>query len=433
MLLLPALAKVKIRGHRVEPAEVAAVLAGCDGIDQAVVIARQDRPGDTRLVGYVTGTADPVGVRAQLAGVLPAYMVPAAIVVMARLPLTINGKLDTKALPAPEYTGTQSYRAPTTPTEEILAAIYAQVLGIQRVSIDDSFFDLGGDSLLAMRAIAAINTSLDTNLNVRALFDAPTVTSLVSLLDAPSRALEFAPVRVLQNGSGSPLFCIHHGGGVSWSYRALGPYLDCPIVGIQQDAQSAGSESGSVRSLAKDYAQRLVEFYPGGPYNILGWSFGGNVAHELAIELSRRGYVVRRLIILDAAASHDDAINIYGAEPIDDDALVLDHSLEDAWGPDGINAEVPHARPFGELRDLIVKNTKANIRYRSEHTIDVFDGDLTIFSATRSAPSGAIRQSWRPYVTGDVTDYPVDCTHHEMLTVQAVELFGKQLRAVLES
>ncbi|WP_264079290.1 thioesterase domain-containing protein, partial [Mycobacterium szulgai] len=317
--------------------------------------------------------------------------------------------------------GTESYRAPTSLTEEILAGIYAQVLGVDRVGIDDSFFDLGGDSLSAMRAIAAINASLDTSLNVRALFDAPTVMSLVSLLDAPSRALEFAPVRVLQEGSGSPLFCIHHGGGVSWPYRALGPYLDCPIVGIQQDTHA---DSGSVRSLAKDYAQRLIEFYPGGPYNILGWSFGGNVAHELAIELSRRGFEVRRLIILDAAASHDDAINIYGAEHIDDDALIVDQF-------DSVSHR--HAAvPFGELRNLIVKNTKANIQYRSEHTVDVFDGDLTIFSATRSAPIGAIRQSWQPYVTGDIADYPVDCTHHEMLTAQSVELFGKQLRAVLE-
>ncbi|MHA7653908.1 thioesterase domain-containing protein, partial [Mycobacterium sp. ML4] len=257
--------------------------------------------------------------------------------------------------------------------------------------------------------------------------------SLVGLIEAPSRALEFAPVRVLQEGSGTPLFCIHHGGGVSWPYRALGPFLDCSVVGIQQNAPSADSESGSVRSLAKDYAQRLVEFYPGGPYNILGWSFGGNVAHELAIELNRRGYVVRHLIILDAAASHDDAMRIYGADQIDDDALILDTSPQRGRGLDGIVGEVARALPSGELRDLMVKNTETNIRYRAEHTVDVFDGDMTIFSAIGSAPQGAIPQSWRPYVTGDITDYPIDCKHHEMLTAEAVELFGWQLKAVLES
>ena len=169
--------QVKIRGYRIELAEVRAVLAGLDGVDQAVVIAREDRPGDKRLVGYVTGTADPAEIPAALATRLPAYMVPAAVVVLEALPLTVNGKLDTRALPAPEYTASE-YRAPASPVEEILAGIYAQVLGLERVGVDDSFFDLGGDSLSAMRLIAVINTGLDAGLTVRALFEAPTVAQL---------------------------------------------------------------------------------------------------------------------------------------------------------------------------------------------------------------------------------------------------------------
>ena len=171
--------QVKIRGHRIEPGEVQAALAGLDGVEQAVVIAREDRPGDKRLVGYVTGTADPAGIRAALGERLPAYMVPAAVVVVAALPLTPNGKLDTRALPAPEYQdGRGGYRAPANAVEEILAGIYAQVLGVERVGVDDSFFDLGGDSLSAMRLIAAINTGLDAGLAVRAVFEAPTVAQL---------------------------------------------------------------------------------------------------------------------------------------------------------------------------------------------------------------------------------------------------------------
>ncbi|OSC32860.1 hypothetical protein B8W66_23780, partial [Mycobacterium decipiens] len=136
--------QVKIRGHRIEPAEIATTLTELDGVEQAVVIARQDRPGDKRLVAYVTGTANPGDIRATLTKKLPPYMVPAAVVALETLPLTINDKLDTRALPAPHYGDTDAYRRPTTTIEAILATIYAQVLGLDRVGIDDSFFDLGG-------------------------------------------------------------------------------------------------------------------------------------------------------------------------------------------------------------------------------------------------------------------------------------------------
>ncbi|PEG56625.1 non-ribosomal peptide synthetase, partial [Mycolicibacterium boenickei] len=149
--------QVKIRGYRIELGEIQAALAGVEGVQQAAVIVREDQPGDKRLVGYLTGTAEPSEVRAQLSQRLPSYMVPAAVVVLDSLPLTVNGKLDTRALPAPDYADTDHYRAPSTATEEILAGIYAQVLGLDRVGVDDSFFDLGGDSLSAMRLLAAVN------------------------------------------------------------------------------------------------------------------------------------------------------------------------------------------------------------------------------------------------------------------------------------
>jgi acyl carrier protein len=171
--------QVKIRGHRIELSEIQTTLASLDGVEQAAVITREDRPGAKRLVGYITGTADPAVLRTALADRLPSYMVPAALVALPTLPLTPNGKLDTRALPAPKYQGIGGdYRAPATAIEEILAGIYAQVLGVEQVGIDDSFFDLGGDSLSAMRLIATINSGLDADLEVHTLFDAPTVARL---------------------------------------------------------------------------------------------------------------------------------------------------------------------------------------------------------------------------------------------------------------
>ncbi|MCV7056718.1 non-ribosomal peptide synthetase [Mycolicibacterium gilvum] len=148
--------QVKIRGHRIELGEVQAALAALDGVDQAEVIAREDRPGDKRLVGYVTGASalNPAALRAALTERLPAYMVPAAVVVIDTIPLTVNGKLDTRALPAPEYQHSALYQAPTDAVEEILAGIYAQVLGLEQVGVDESFFELGGDSILSMQVVA---------------------------------------------------------------------------------------------------------------------------------------------------------------------------------------------------------------------------------------------------------------------------------------
>ena len=148
--------QVKIRGYRIELGEIQAALNALDGVEQAVVIVREDRPGDKRVVGYVTGRAEPSEIRAALAERLPAYMVPAAVVGLPSLPLTVNGKLDTRALPAPEYQDAAAggYRAPDTAVEEILAGIYAQVLGVEQVGMDDSFFELGGDSILSMQVVA---------------------------------------------------------------------------------------------------------------------------------------------------------------------------------------------------------------------------------------------------------------------------------------
>ncbi|WP_029111011.1 non-ribosomal peptide synthetase, partial [Mycobacterium sp. URHD0025] len=195
--------QVKIRGYRIELGEIQAALADLDGVQQAAVIAREDRPGDHRLVGYITGTADPGVLRTQLSQRLPAYMVPATVVLVESLPLTVNGKLDKRALPAPEYADLDRYRAPSTATEEILAGMYARVLGLERAGVDDSFFDLGGDSLSATRLVNAINTSLDADLAVRAVFEAPTIAQLAPRIGDGARVR--APLTPQQRPAVIPL------------------------------------------------------------------------------------------------------------------------------------------------------------------------------------------------------------------------------------
>ncbi|WP_447040836.1 amino acid adenylation domain-containing protein [Streptomyces sp. DSM 118878] len=196
--------QVKIRGHRIELGEIQAAMAQLPEVAQAVVIARSDRPGDIRLVGYAVpaGGAHPDSLREQLADVLPEYMVPSAVVLLDAIPLTPNGKLDRKALPAPEYADDAPARAPRTPQEELLCELFARVLGLPHVGPDSDFFALGGHSLLATRLISRVRAAFRAETTVRQLFDTPTPAGLALALASagavgePPRSAGPRPARI---------------------------------------------------------------------------------------------------------------------------------------------------------------------------------------------------------------------------------------------
>ncbi|CAM5624581.1 Non-ribosomal peptide synthetase OS=Streptomyces alboniger OX=132473 GN=CP975_32040 PE=4 SV=1 [Streptomyces alboniger] len=183
-------AQVKIRGHRVEPGEIEAVLTAHPAVGQAVVVAREDRPGDRRLTAYIVPDvpdADLRQIREHVAAFLPEYMVPSAVTVLDSLPLTPNGKVDRRALPAPDLAERVSDRAPQGETEATLCALFAEILGLERVGVDDNFFDLGGDSGLAMRLVARVREEFGVELSMRRLFGESTPMGVARMLTAKAR------------------------------------------------------------------------------------------------------------------------------------------------------------------------------------------------------------------------------------------------------
>src|SRR5439155_8511194 len=188
--------QVKLRGFRIEPGEIEAALVGHCGVAQAAVIAREDVAGNKRLVGYVVCAAgqalDVSRLREHVAGVLPDYMVPAAFVVLDRLPLTVNGKLDRGVLPAPEVGGCGAGRLPRTPQEEVLCGLFAEVLGVSGVGIDDNFFALGGDSIMSIQLVSRARKA-GLVITPRAVFQHQTVEALAAMAgvvpEAPTTAL----------------------------------------------------------------------------------------------------------------------------------------------------------------------------------------------------------------------------------------------------
>ncbi|HEV2150064.1 MAG TPA: amino acid adenylation domain-containing protein [Longimicrobiaceae bacterium] len=180
--------QVKVRGFRIEPGEIEAVMRRQPGVRECVVAVREEAPGGARLVAYVVGEVDAEALRGELHRGLPEYMVPAAFVALDHLPLTPNGKLDVKALPAPDFAAGGHHVAPRTPTEEVLAGIWAEVLRLERVGVGENFFELGGHSLLAMRVVSRVREVFGIELPVRALFEGPTVAELAGRVEALRRA-----------------------------------------------------------------------------------------------------------------------------------------------------------------------------------------------------------------------------------------------------
>ncbi|GAA1168330.1 amino acid adenylation domain-containing protein [Kitasatospora gansuensis] len=422
--------QVKIRGLRIELGEIEAQLARHPDVTQAALDVREDRPGSRRLVAYLTGSQplDPAELRAFAAEQLPDYMVPAAFVQLDALPLTPNGKLDRRALPTPDLPTRQASRVARSAQEELLCGIFAQVLGQPEVGIDDNFFDLGGHSLLATRLVSRIRSALGARLSLRALFEAPTVAELAERLDSGEESDSLAVLLPLRpRGSRTPLFCVHPAAGVSWVFSGLIGTLDPeqPVYGLQSRAfADPEAAPASIEEMAKDYLEQIRQVQPTGPYQLLGWSYGGAVAHSMAVQLRAAGEQVALLAMLDGYPPIPAQLRDWSPEDGETLAALLntlgypldgyrDGRPTPAEYREAVHrADGPLAGLEAELLAALPRVFAGNLNLLADHQPGYFDGELLFYLATADRPADAPDPAvWQPYVGGGLTVHPIDCAH----------------------
>jgi amino acid adenylation domain-containing protein len=305
--------QVKIRGFRVELGEVEAAISAHPAVKENVTLLRNgDAALGQRLVGFVVlkegYPANALGeVRQFLKEKLPAYMVPSALVPLAKLPLNANGKVDRHALPndnaiRPELTS--RFVAPRTGVENKMAAVWKQVLGLSEVGVQDNFFDLGGHSMLAVRLFSEMEKAFGKKLPLAALFQRPTIAGLLELIETEGSPRSWSLLVDIQpQGSRPPMFWIHSlggdGGGAFFYYRKLAGLLgaDQPSFGIR----SPQEPFTRIEEMARHYVEELIRACPDGPYFLGGFCFGGVVAYEMARQLHSRGRGVGLLALLECA------------------------------------------------------------------------------------------------------------------------------------
>ncbi|MCW5254092.1 non-ribosomal peptide synthetase [Streptomyces sp. SHP 1-2] len=481
--------QVKIRGLRIELGEVEHALTHHPAVRQGVVTVQHAGTPRARLAAYAVaepaaladGPLDGERVRQDLAATLPLHMVPSVVTVLEALPLTPNGKVDLKRLPEPGGAAEQAVRTPpATPTERGLARLWTELLDVPGpVGAHDSFFALGGNSLNLVRLTTAIRQEFGASPEVRRLYLAPTVRGIAALIDeerarpdtpapggphgggAPDAAGEptapLVPITPPREGGTRPaLFCVHPAGGAVVPYiplaRLLGP--DQPFYGLEAPGLDGGTPPERLTDYARRYVAAVRAAQPAGPYHLGGWSVGGAIAAEMAVQLREAGQEVGALLLFDTSLPGGDPA---GSGTLPDEAELLRSFVHDlaglrerpvpALGLASLRALPPEER-LGRVTELLegaglvpegvrdelrarmrvfLATTRAVLRHRARP----LDAPLTLLTAADEDNVPVAR--WRALATGDIEHLPVPGNHYTMLQHPRVEVLAETVRRVLDT
>ncbi|MFB6438443.1 condensation domain-containing protein [Streptomyces sp. NPDC056411] len=460
-----AAGRVTVGGFRIDPDEVEAGLRRHPALDAVAVAVREEASGQRDLVAFavtVDGAAlDPSAVLGFAREALPEFMVPAAVVALDRMPVTADGEPDRAALAALSVgSGRQpalplpadgprggGEAAPEAQAERTatLCEIFAEVLGMDEVEDWEDFFDLGGHSLLGMRLLSRVREQVGVELSLQTLFKAPTPAALAEHLqrtadDDPLRPL--IPLRA--TGNKLPLFCVHPGAGIGWAYSGLLRHIapDRPLHALQAHGlDGVRQPAATVEAMAAAYIDHLRAVQPHGPYHLLGWSFGGVVAQEMAIRLREAGEEVATLALLDAyPVGPDDE-----PERVEIGEQEVLRTILDFFGQDAPEADGPlSTQRVGEILaaqgtgfpgltegrvQAIATVQTNNVNLLNAHRPGRFDGDVVFFTAAED-DIGTVDE-WRPHVTGRLHNHDVPCLHKDMMRPEPLEVIGQTMAAWL--
>ncbi|KAF0970218.1 non-ribosomal peptide synthetase [Gordonia sp. YY1] len=446
--------QVQVRGFRIELGEIDDALTTEPDVDFAATLV--DGAGATAtLRSYVTAadgaTPEPADLRRRVSRRLPRHMVPTSVTLLDAIPLTPTGKLDRKALPAPAEDA--SRRAPSPGGETTIAQVFAEVLEVRpdTIGADDGFFDLGGNSLLATTVTSRLTELIGRQVSAQSLFGAPSPAELAAALGMdgenpdPSEPAGTPGLDILlplrrsrsttaESPDAPPLFVVHPAIGLSWSFTSLLPHLASgrALYGLQHPALSGKPCPRSIGDLAAEYVAQIRTVYPEGPYHLLGWSLGGLIAHEMAVQLREAGDEVARLVLLDSYVI---------SERPDLDVGVSITALMREFGLD-VDTELPSGTAELTVDDAyrIISSIGGALAGLSRETLGtvhevfrhasplaegwrprLYDGDLTFVTATVDPEPGAPAvEAWHSKVTGRVVDVGVRSTHARMMLPEHV-------------
>ncbi|WP_435298930.1 amino acid adenylation domain-containing protein [Timonella sp. A28] len=466
--------QIKIRGYRVELGEVQAALIQAPQVSQAAVIAHKSASQPTTLIGYVVlanGYAENQNVyddiRTHMRARVPEYVVPSIIMPIAHIPLTSNTKLDVAALPQPVFSRREGH-PPRTENERDLCRIFAEVLGLEHVFMEDDFYALGGHSLLAMRAVSLIRTRFESTISVAALAAAPTPKLLLQRLEAPETD-GFEPLLTLNaEGEGTPHVFIHPAGGLGWSFAGLAARLS-----THSPAYAVQALSLSTRTNLPDTLNAYVEHVVGQLQNIVkdavhlvGWSFGAHIAHLVASELEARGITVSSLSMLDALpinTTHDPRDDNSDSDNNGDtntENELTQEALRFLLSTSGRNTPEWITSPYNEADtlDFLMEGTSVwstfdrdrleRIVFTYMYCVRLLTGPQPItyravhaptyvFTAWRNTHNDAAHQltaqltAWSTYAAGPIEQHIVDVDHHGMTSPAATSHIADVLQSAV--